>query len=97
MLYRVILRSGAGVLISLVPHVFEVKAPDRMFNSKNATAMKKKVQLFDYLTDASAYIKNLQALARERDWAGNYVDPASVKVQPIRKDDYLIGYEGECA
>lgn len=68
-----------------------------MFNQIKYTAMKKKVNLYDYLTDASAYIKNLQALARERDWAANYVDPASVQMHQVKMDNYLTSYEGECA
>ena len=59
--------------------------------------MEKKVHLFDNLADPSAYIKNLQAIARKRDWAKNYVDPEKWEGQKVRKDDYLANYQGECA
>ena len=74
-----------------------IEVTKSMFNQIKYTAMKKKVNLYDYLTDASAYITNLQALAQERDWAANYVDPASVKVYHVKEDNYLASYEGECA
>ena len=55
--------------------------------------MEKNVHLFDYLADPSAYIKNLQAIARKRDWAKNYVDPKKWEGQKVRKDDYLSNYQ----
>lgn len=81
-----------------------------MCNLKIDKAMEKNFSIFDYPTNPSEYIKNLQALAQEREWpeepSGEFLtgDFWEAYVEQVYKDglkvgkaDFLTDYEGECA
>ena len=85
-------------------------ALDCMFNFKIDKAMEKNFSIFDYLTNSSEYIKNLQALAQEREWPEEPSDEFltgdfwEAYVEQVYEDGLKVGtdkfwedYEGECA
>lgn len=98
-------RINCLIFLAFASLFLRTKALNPMYNQLNDIDMEKKISICDYLTDASAYINDLNTLSQEREWPSEptkefltsefweaYVDQIVEDGLKVGQDGYILSY-----